>query len=166
MDDIARVSGIGRATLFRRFGGKDQLLERALTAEVRGFLDEVAQRFTQVQDPTDRIAEAFVACLRLTDRPLLRDPDPQRAAAIISALGAGDPSPVELARRFVGAYLAEGQRTGVLPAGDPPVQADAMVRLALAYLVLPGLRPDPADEDGARRVARLVFAPIVVAPQA
>lgn len=159
MDDIAARSGVGRATLFRRFGGKDELLVRALVGEVRRLLDDVAEIFARVQEPTERIAETFVAMLRLADRPLLRDARHQ--ADVVTALARGKPSPLELTTRFVAAFIAEGQRTGALAAGDPAVQADAMVRLALGYLLVPGAQL--GDED-ARRVARLVFAPIAGAP--
>ncbi|MBJ7331278.1 MAG: TetR/AcrR family transcriptional regulator [Solirubrobacteraceae bacterium] len=160
MDDIAARSGVGRATLFRRFGGKDELLERALVGELRRFLDEVIDIFSRVRDPAERIAETFASLLRLGDRPFLRGTDPARTAAVAAAMTAGDPSPQQIAVRFVAAFLAEGQRTEELVPGDPEVQADAIVRLALAYLLLPGLRPEPVGDDEARRIARVVFVPL------
>ena len=72
MDDIALRAGVGRVTLFRRFGSKDALLQRLYAREVERFLAHVDAALSEFDDPADRIAEAFVACVREGSRhPLL-----------------------------------------------------------------------------------------------
>src|SRR5690606_18746648 len=103
MDDIAARTGISRATLFRRYGGKDALFEAAVAHTLRKFLAEITTTFLTVTAPADRIAEAFVACLRLRDRLLADSMDADRNAELLAILSAGDPSPIDIGHRFISA---------------------------------------------------------------
>ena len=151
MDDIAARAGVGRVTLFRRFGSKEALLRRLYVLEVERFLARVDAALAEVDDPADRIAEAFVACVREGARhPLLAAVPP---GAILEALAAGDPSPIELARRFVADRLESGQEAA----------ADLLVRLAMTYVLAPSPLVDATDEAAARLFARAYLAPIATA---
>lgn len=161
MDDVAARSGISRATLFRRFGGKDALFEAALARALRGFLTEIGTTFLTVTDPVERIEAAFVACLRFRRRFVAGKSDPAHGAALVAVLSAGEPSPLELGRRFVAARIEAGQSEGVLPPADADIQADAIIRLTLSYLVLPSPVYDLDDVEVARAVARRAIAPLV-----
>lgn len=99
MDDIAAESGVGRTTLFRRYASKDQLFERALARDMGRFLDDLAERFTVVTDPTEQVVIGFIAGLGLGDHILFRDADQVRRAELLQALGHGDPSPISSATR-------------------------------------------------------------------
>lgn len=161
MDDIAAISGVSRATLFRRFGGKDRLFEQALAHDLRRFLTAIATIFLTVTDPTERIAEAFAACLELRKRFFRGQAAQERDWGLLSMLGHGDPSPIDIGHRFIAAHIAAGQAEGVLPLGDPDLQAEAIIRLTLGYLFLPGSRFDLDDPEIARDVARRTIAPLV-----
>ena len=155
MDDVARRAGVGRMTVFRRFGSKEALIERLVVRELRIFLDQVDTVLEEVEDPGERVVEAFVACLHVarTHPMLVRVAGGQ----MIELLGRGDPSGLELGRRFVAARLrADGD------VEDPDSVADVLVRLAASYALQPAesgmaLR----DDDAARAFARRVLAPMV-----
>ncbi|MBF6355731.1 helix-turn-helix transcriptional regulator [Nocardia higoensis] len=161
MDDIAARTGVSRATLFRRYGGKDALFEAAVAHTLRTFLAEITTTFLTVIDPADRIAEAFVACLRLRDRLLADSHDPERNAEMLAILSAGDPAPIDIGHRFISARIRAGQEEGTLPPGNPDLQADAIIRLTMGYLLLPAPGYDLADDDVARDLARRVIAPLI-----
>ncbi len=161
VDDIAAVSGVSRATLFRRFGGKDRLFELALAHDLRRFLDSITTTFRTVTDPTERIAEAFVACLQLRERFFPGRSAPERRWELLSMLDHGDPSPIDIGHRFIAAHIAAGQSEGVLPDGDPDLQAEAVIRLTLGYLFFPANRFDLDEPEIAREVARRTIAPLV-----
>lgn len=161
MDHIASESGVSRATLFRRYGSKDALLQQALTHDLRRFLTGIEQRLDQLPAAPDRITEAFLACLQLSNHPLLRNADTNGRAEFGRAITAGDPSPLELGHRFVTARLAAAQESGELPAGDPPMQADILIRVVLGYLLVPGGPIDLSDETTARTIAQTILASIV-----
>lgn len=164
MDDIADASGTSRATLFRRFGGKDRLFEIALTRELRRFLGAITTTFRTVTDPTDRIAEAFVACLALRRRFLTSQPSRERGWELLSLLDQGDPAPLEIAHRFITARIVAGQDEGTLPGGDPEIRAEAILRLTLGYLLVPSTLIDLDDRDAARDLARRTIAPLATGP--
>jgi AcrR family transcriptional regulator len=151
MDDIAARAGVGRVTLFRRFGSKEALLARLYAREVAAFLERVEIALSELDDPAERIAEAFVVCVREgTRHPLLATVAP---GAVLEALATGDPPPLEVARRFVAQRL------------EPPddAAADLLVRLALAYVLVPSPLVDVSDAAAARAFARDHLAPIATA---
>jgi AcrR family transcriptional regulator len=151
MDDIAARADVGRVTLFRRFGSKEALLGALYVREVRQFLEHVDVAMAEFDDPADRIAAAFVACVREGARhPLLATYPP---GAALEALAEGDPAPIELARRFVAARLEPGQEEA----------ADLLVRLAITYVLVPSPVFDPGDERAARTFAHAWLAPIATA---
>jgi AcrR family transcriptional regulator len=151
MDEIAQRAGVGRVTLFRRFGSKEALLARLYAREVARFLERVDVALSEFDDPADRIAEAFVVCVREgTRHPLLASVPP---GAVLEALAGGDPTPLEVARRFVAERLEP-------PDGEA---ADLLVRLALAYVLVPSPLVDVSDEAAARAFARARLAPIASA---
>ncbi|MBF6277439.1 hypothetical protein A5780_29875 [Nocardia sp. 852002-20019_SCH5090214] len=164
MDDVAARSGMSRATLFRRFGGRDALFEEAVAHTLHGFLAQITSTFLTVTDPTERIAEAFVACLRLRRQLVANDTGTPHSAELLTMLTAGDPSPMEIGHRFIVARIHAGQAEGTLPPGDPDLRADAIIRLTMGYLLLPPAGHDLDDDDVARDLARRVIAPIVTTP--
>jgi AcrR family transcriptional regulator len=145
MDDIAQRAGVGRVTLFRRFGSKEALLQRLYAREVERFLAQVDAALSAFDDPADRIAEAFVACVREGARHPLLATVPR--GVVLEALAAG---PLDAGRQFVADRLEPGQEA----------QADLLVRLALTYVLIPG---PLADEQAARAFARAYLAPIATA---
>jgi AcrR family transcriptional regulator len=145
MDDIAARAGVGRVTLFRRFGSKDALLARLYAREVERFLAQVDAALSEFDDPADRIAEAFVACVREGARHPLLATVPR--GTVLEVLTSGDPSPLEVGRRFVADRLEPSQEAA----------ADLLVRLALTYVLIPS---PLADEAAARAFARAYLAPI------
>ncbi|MFI7188184.1 TetR/AcrR family transcriptional regulator [Nocardia nova] len=164
MDDVAARSGMSRATLFRRFGGRDALFEAAVAHTLHDFLTEITSTYLTVTDPTERIAEAFVACLRLRRQLLANGTGAPYDAELLTALTSGDPSPMDIGHRFVAARIRAGQAEGTLPPGDPDLQAGAVIRLTLGYLLFPPTGFDLDDETVARDLARRVIAPLVTTP--
>lgn len=161
MDDVASRSGVSRATLFRRFGSKDAVFEAAIAQLLRNFLTEITATFLRVTDPTDRIVEAFVACLQLRKRFLGVNPKPEHSSDVLAILSSGDPSPIEYGRQFIAARIAMAQADSLLPPSDPAIQADAIVRLTLGYLMVPDGLFDLNDKAVARDIARRTIAPLV-----
>lgn len=162
MDDIAAGSGMSRATLFRRFGGRDALFEEAVAHTLHGFLDQITSAFHTITDPTERVAEAFVACLRLRRQLLANETDAAHSAELLTMLTTGDPSAMEIGHRFIADRIQAAQSEGTLPPGNPDMQAGAVIRLTMGYLLLPPAGLD--DETVARDLARRTIAPLLTTP--
>ena len=164
IDGVAARAAISRITVFRRFGSKSALLERMYVRELRRFLADVDRRIAPIDDPVERIVEAFVACLAVALRnPLGRRLCQTEPGAALRALQQGDPSPFGLARAFVAERIADSQRTGELPPGrDPAATADLLIRVAMSYALLPTDLADLANEREAREFARAAIAPLAI----
>jgi AcrR family transcriptional regulator len=160
MDAVAARARLGRMTVYRRFGSRDRLEQALGVRETRRGLAEVAaaQADPGMSGP-DRIAEGFVAALRVArEHPLFSRIAPVDALAAMNAHGA---EAVELARSFIEAQIRDGQRRGELREGDPAIAAELMLRIGVSFLLLPHSVIPLGDEDAARDVARTLIAPIV-----
>lgn len=159
MEGVAARAGVGRMTVFRRFGSKQQLVERVLIREFRRFLLDVDARISAIDDRADRVAEAFVLCVRAgTQHPLLARMTENAPGEMLERMTAGSPSPFELGRSYVAARI----RVDGAEVADADAAADVLVRLAITYSLVPSQVVDVRDEDAAREFARRVLAPIVI----
>lgn len=160
IDDIAARAGVGRVTVFRRFGSKDALIQRLVVRELRRFLSAVDRALESVTDPAERVAEAFVACVRMSvTHPMVARLARLEPGAALERLATGDPSPLDLGRAYVAARIAaDGASTGDASAAEV---ADVLVRLAAMYALVPSPVVDLSDDDAARGFALRVLAPMV-----
>jgi AcrR family transcriptional regulator len=167
VDDVARRAGVGRVTVFRRMGTKDELLERLFAREVRRFLREVDAALDGVGDPAERVAEAFVACVRAgVEHPLVSRLARLEPGVALERLAQGSPSPLDLGRAYVAARIEADRAGGARPGathGSAEEIADVLVRLAVTYVLVPTPVFDVRDEAAARDFARRLLAPIVTA---
>jgi AcrR family transcriptional regulator len=157
MDDIGRRAGVSRITVFRRFGSKDALVERLIVRELERFLAGVERRFDEVDDPAERIVEAFVACVRTgAEHPLVARMARVEPGLAFERLFRGDPAPIDMGRAFVARHLRED-----MPPKRAEAVADVLVRLAATYVLF----PQAGDERSIRAFARRALVPIAVTPR-
>lgn len=154
---VARRAGVAPATIYRRVGQRDALVDAVVAREVRRTLAEITTRLAPVDDPAERMVEGFVAALRLVvAHPLIRrilelEPDSVAAAFTTGAGGL-----LALGR----AYVADQLRTaGDASVEDPDAVAELLVRFAHSLVLTPSA--ELADDDRARAFARAVLVPIV-----
>jgi AcrR family transcriptional regulator len=163
IDAIAARAGVGRITVFRRFGTKEALAERVAVRELRRFLAEVEEATAPLADPVDRIVVAFLACVRVATRlPLLARLVREEPGATLETLARGEPSALDLARSFVAVHVAIAQRDAGLEVHRADEIADVLVRLATTYVLVPQGVIDVADEAAARAFAQRVLVPIAL----
>ncbi|WP_158276706.1 MULTISPECIES: TetR/AcrR family transcriptional regulator [Solirubrobacterales] len=161
MDHVAARAGVARMTVFRRFGSKAALVERLLVREVTRFLATVQRRLADHDDPVDRVAEAFVLCVRLAaGHPLVARLTRDEPGGLLEQLTHGDPSPLELGRSFVAATI-RADHPSARVRDDADDVADVLVRLALTYVLVPGGSAAADDDEAVRAFARRVLGPLV-----
>lgn len=161
MDGVAARAGVARMTVFRRFTSKSALLERLILRELRRFLADVDATLEAVDDPVERVAEAFVACVRAgAEHPLIVRMAQLEPGIALERLTAGSPSPLDLGREYVAARIRADTATPRVKQNADAV-ADVLVRLATTYVLVPSPVVDVRDEDAARRFARRVLGPLV-----
>ncbi|WP_370324090.1 TetR/AcrR family transcriptional regulator [Euzebya sp.] len=148
LEDVARMVGASRATLYYYFAGRDDLLAFLLSAHVREGAAAMAAADDGQGPPADRLRAVVVAMAGyLGGRP-------GTCAALLAAAGArGALAPVlELNdARIAGPLrelLTEGRATGAFDVAAPADAANAILGAVLmAVLGRAAAGRDPADPD-------------------
>ncbi|MGH3759633.1 TetR/AcrR family transcriptional regulator [Actinophytocola sp.] len=166
VDVVARRAGVSRATLYRRFVGKDALVQAVLVRESRRFFGSIADAVTNLDTAEERLVEGFVVGVRyarddrLLNRLLASDPE-----ALLPYLTTNGHLVVAAARDFLAWQAPDGlarQGPDVPVAGRTPAGvAEVFVRLAISFTLLPqGAIPLHTDDD-VRAFARSYLAPLM-----
>ncbi len=153
MEDVARRAGVGRMTVYRRFGTRAALVDALAGREARRCLAEL-EGASPVDAPLEQQVEAgFAAAMRIIgEHPLLArlarvEPESVLAAFVESDLLA-----------LCTSYLADRlRRAGV--EGDVDERAELLVRVAISFVLL----PDTAVGD-ARALLALLQPPTATRP--
>ncbi|HEX3591053.1 MAG TPA: helix-turn-helix domain-containing protein [Pseudonocardiaceae bacterium] len=162
VDDVARRAGIGRATIYRRFASRDEIVQAVLMRETRRFFAQIAEATQDLPTLADRLVEGFVVGLRnarehsLLQRILADEPE-----ASIPFLTTRDGPAMAVMREFLQLqYLncaeAAGSRTA-----KPAEVAEILVRLCISLVVNPDTCLPLRTDEEARATARRYLAPLV-----
>jgi hypothetical protein len=135
MQSLARCLGVGRATLYRRAGNRERLLDEVLWWRGRRML-AVQVRATRERDGVGRITGVIVGALRSIERdPALRafvEADPEAALRILT----GTRSTVQrgMSRALENLIDLERGRGAFVTDLDTPTLAYAIMRICEAFL--------------------------------
>lgn len=160
VDVVARRAGVSRATLYRRFDGKDALVQAVLIRESRRFFASIAAAVAGLEAAEERLVEGFVVGVRyartdrLLNRLLASDPE-----ALLPYLTTNGHLVVAAARDFLvqqapGAPQPAGGRT-------PEGVAEVFVRLAISFTLMPQSAIPLDTDDSVRAFARGYLAPLM-----
>jgi AcrR family transcriptional regulator len=163
LDDVARRAGVGRVTVYRRFGDRQGLIEALGVREARRCI-EILDEATPPDEPIEeQVADGFVAGLRLIrEHPLLSRLVTHEPAALLDALTNPHTALVPLARAYVAGRLALAQPAGARSDLDLEQVAEAFLRITVSFALIQDTVLPLDDEDAAREAARRLIAPIVV----
>jgi AcrR family transcriptional regulator len=170
-DDVARRAGVNRATLYRRFGSREQLLAAAYLHEAGRVLEELTARVPAVPDdpdadfdPADNVIAMFteaVALMRghvLLQRMLEVDRD-----QIARSMTAGAADVLGFAADTIAHRIRElHQWRGTEPPADAGDLGHTVARLIHSLVLTPGGGPDLGTPATARRYAAAVLVPLVL----
>ena len=158
VEDVAERAGVGRATVYRRFAHRDDLVATAVARDARRFFATVSDSVRDIEPIEEKVIQGFLAGLRLAQRAplahLLRT-DPVAAVSLLTsepllrsaAIALADryqtllPTPLDPARRAVAESVAEG-----------------LVRLGLSFVLIPG---PTENDDRARDHLDAVIRPLL-----
>ena len=161
MDDVAAQAGLGRATVYRRFESREELVHAALAHDARVFFGAIAYAVSNMDSLEDKLVEGFLVGLQMARGSALTElllchtgaGLPRRSAAPVLALAR-----VALVERY---QAVAGTALTPLQAAEAELVAEALVRLGLSFLLVPDSLIDLDDEDAARAALRRVLGPLL-----
>ncbi|WP_165612083.1 TetR/AcrR family transcriptional regulator [Mycobacteroides chelonae] len=162
MGDVARRAGIARATLYRRFPGKDNLVQAVATRELLTVMSRLVACLSLTNSGEDTVVQLAVASAReLRTNPLLNrllTTEPEELYHY--AANSGGPA-LEVARGFLLQYLQPMHDLRLVPEQQLSRAAEIMIRLAVTQLLIPdGVVPFHDDYEMSL-FARQFLAPMV-----
>ncbi|MEB8336076.1 TetR/AcrR family transcriptional regulator [Streptomyces endophyticus] len=166
MADVARLAGVSRITVYRRFDTKEALVEHVVRREFRRYFEQFATEIRGADTVADRVVLGFVSSLRairhnrLIGGLLAVEPD-----SVVPSMTTDGGRTQYVVQQFVAARLREEQRAGQVADGvDVDVVAEMMVRVCTSFLVVPSHVIDLDDDERMREVARQFLVPMLGPP--
>ncbi len=151
VDEVAREAGVGRASVYRWFpGGREQLVDEAVTWEVGRFLGRLARAVDDASDLRTRLlrglqfAHRSIAEHEVLQRLLATEP-----GGLLPQLQQTGPLVVAVLRDTLVEHVAADPRRR--PEVDPVEAAEWLARMVLSFIVEQG-RWDLDDLDEAQRL--------------
>jgi AcrR family transcriptional regulator len=164
VEDVAERAGLGRATVYRRFSSRDDLMKAAVTRDVRRFFAAVADSVQGLESLEDKVVHGFLHGVGLAlasplGSMLRRDP-----AASMSLLGsesllrAATQSLTDRYEAMLGHALPAAARA------DAEVSAEALVRLGLSFVLIPGMTAETGRRSEALSRLGAIIRPLLSPP--
>ena len=167
IEGVARRAGVNRATLYRRFGDLDGIVEALTMREGRRMADAGAQAIEGVTDPAEQLVEAFVASIRMArEHPIISRTASLEPAQLIAAGLADDAALLKLGSSFAAGAVRAAQSQGHATHLDADEVGQTMAMLFAACVLLPTTHGiDLRTDDAVRAYARRTLAPMVFGPR-
>jgi AcrR family transcriptional regulator len=164
VEDTARRAGVGRMTVYRRFGSKDGLVEALLLRESRRFFAGLDRAIGPLATAEERVVEGFAAGLRgARGHPLLSGLLATEPEVLLPYLTVDGGPVLGLVREYLAGHLRAAREQGELGPIDPEAVAEVLARLGLSFLITPdGSLPLDGDRE-AREFARRYLVPMLAA---
>ena len=150
MDDVARLAGVSRQSVYRYFDSKDALIVALVAREEETFLHGVREAHGRHEALEDALREGILFCLRtarehpLLDRLLESEPD-----ALLPFLTTRGGAVIGRARSVIESLAAD--RADVAPEMIHRA-ADLAVRAIVSYTLTPSDDPPQEVADGLARI--------------
>lgn len=170
-DEIARAAGVNRATIYRRFGTREEFLAAAYLHEAGRVLADLTERLPQVPqgpdrdfDPAASLVVTFTEAVSVMrqNRVLrkLLELDPVLALVGMTA-GASDV--LRFAADVIAAHIVDlHQWRGTEPPADPHLLGLTTARLIHSLVLTPDAGPDLDSTESAEAYVREVIAPLLL----
>jgi len=156
IDDVARESGVSRATIYRLFpGGREQILRETVGWEMNHFFQRLADDVADAPDLVTRVERALVfARQALLEHAVLQKVLASEPDVLLPLLTVEQHRVLGYIREYVGPLLAAERDAGrLVPGVDLDAAADHVARLLLSLIGSPG-RWDLADPGQVRNLVR------------
>ncbi|EHR63260.1 TetR/AcrR family transcriptional regulator [Saccharomonospora cyanea] len=136
LTDIARVAGVSRMTLYRRYPDVRSVLAALMTREFGALLHRVNAAIDASQPARARLTDLGVAAVRaLGADPLLRTVLDRDAELLLPYVTERLGSTQRLAEQVVAGLVAEGHADGSVRRGEPGAQVRALLLTVQSFVL-------------------------------
>src|SRR5919108_4895589 len=162
-EDIARLAGVNRTTLYRRIGSKDALVDAVLLRELERLRDTVEDAISPIDDPEQRLTEALVATIgSIRSHPLLPRLFTVDRDDVLPRITLDGAPLLDLAVAFVADQIEQGYATrGAAPKVDVTAVAEIIVRLIHSFVLTPEVRVRLRTDAQLREFADQHLLPLI-----
>lgn len=166
MEDVARRSGVGRATLYRRFPTKDALIDALVLAEARRYLEGSAAARGHAETLEERLVYGTVFTVTfLREHALLKKLLRTEPETILPSLTIDAGAIIDFATDYSAAQLRTDLYgdDATTPAQERHLRtvAELHTRLTLSFIVTPHTGIRLASLDDTREYVRTYLLPMV-----
>jgi AcrR family transcriptional regulator len=162
MDDVASRAGVGRMTVYRRFGTKAALVDALAVRECRRCLARVSSAVDPHDGIADRAASMFTVVLEvIREHPLLARLARVEPDALLNELTRDRSAVFRLIHEFLIERIREGVQKRELVVDDPAVLAELALRLGASFVLMPDSVLPLDDEAATREAVRALLAPVL-----
>jgi AcrR family transcriptional regulator len=169
MEDVARRSGVGRATLYRRFATKAALIDAVVLAEARRYFDGHAQACSHATTLEDRLVYGTVFTVTfLREHALLKKLLRTEPETILPSLTVDAGPILDFATdQGVAELKTEIYGTTTTPEQERHLRAVAelQTRLTLSFIVTRHTSINLATIDDTRAFVRQYLLPMITGPR-
>ncbi|TCN49740.1 TetR family transcriptional regulator [Rhodococcus sp. SMB37] len=139
INDIARRAGVGRVTIYRRIGGRDEIAHAVTTRSAARLIDEVVATARAAETIDDMIGNVFATTvIRMREHPVWNRMLTLEAASSLPRLTTDGGALLTNATHAAAAILDEAVKSGLMPAiEDLAARAEVLVRVAHSVVLTP-----------------------------
>ena len=163
IEDIARIAGVDRVTVYRRIGSRDDVVTAVFDREVERVLTELAAIGQRHDNLDDLVADVFVTVIRRwRTNPLVKSLlllEPERILPKLTTDGA---SAFTLSVSLTTTMLGNAVTAGLLPdLPDLPTRAEILCRIVHSFVLMPDGTIPLGTEADLDEFARHYLVPII-----
>lgn len=163
MDDIARRADVARATLYRRYPARHDLLAAYVLRETRRTIAVIDEATANLEHAADRVIEGFLAAVRhIRTHPIvarIQETDPDLVLPLMTTHA----GPIlALGRHYVAQQIRCAQAEGSADPADPDHVAELFVRIGQSLVLTPESVLPLDDPDALREIAQRTLVPLAL----
>lgn len=145
---VASAAGVGRATLYRYFPGKDALLSALVVREARTLFAMLDDQLGSLDDPAEMLVRGLTLSYRhLRTHPLLQRILAGEPEALLPSLTVRAEPLLSAAVDFATPYIERAVKARRMAPVDPPVAAEWAARMLLSLILTPSVTANLESPD-------------------